>query len=306
MIVKKADRVSWLAVAMVLMAQSHIYAQQGPQFTQFMFNNLAINPAYAGAEEALSLTAISRSQWTGVDKAPTTQGFSAHSLFLKRVGLGLTVIDDRIGVHQNLSAMVSYAYHLPVGRRSYLSMGLQGGVARLKSDYPSLGGTGNDPKLANRINVTKPDIGAGVYFRSPVLDLGVSLMGLLSRSVYFNDTQSANLRNGDLLMYARYRINVSHTLVFEPATLVKVYYGLPVSYEVNGSLIYKSVLTTGVSYRRNDSIDLIIKLQLTRTLQFGYAYDYPVGNTALMNSVSHELMLHYLMRKAHKNVASPR
>ena len=101
-------------------------SQQKVQFTQYMFNGLVINPAYAGADEALSMTFIQRSQWAGVDNAPETQTLSAHTLFGKRkIGLGLTLINDKIGVHKTLNALTTYAYHLQVAEKSFLSMGLQ-------------------------------------------------------------------------------------------------------------------------------------------------------------------------------------
>jgi type IX secretion system PorP/SprF family membrane protein len=128
-------------------------AQQKMQFTQYMFNGLVINPAYAGADEALSLTFIHRSQWAGVENAPQTQTLSAHTLFKrKHFGLGLTIVNDKIGVHKNLSILSNYAYHLRTGKKSALSFGLQAGMNNQKSDYTSLLTAGNnDPKLYNPV-----------------------------------------------------------------------------------------------------------------------------------------------------------
>jgi type IX secretion system PorP/SprF family membrane protein len=293
--------------AMLLaMASVTVYGQQGPQFTQFMFNNLAINPAFAGADEALSMTAVSRTQWSGIEGAPVTTSFSAHDLVLDRVGLGLTVVDDRIGVHSITSVMGSYAYHLRAGRSSYISMGVQGGVTRFVSDYPSIAGNSNDPKLAHFITQTRPDIGAGIYFRSPRLDAGLSALGLLTRRMATSDKESTTLQNADFLGYLRYRMKLSETLIFEPATLIKYFPGLLPSIDVNGSFIYRQVLTAGVSYRSNESVDFLFKLQLTSRLQLGYSYDHPLKSKTSLNRASHEVMVNYVLRKVQNNVASPR
>jgi type IX secretion system PorP/SprF family membrane protein len=282
-------------------------AQQRPQFTQFMYNNLVINPAYAGAEEVLSLTLVNRNQWSGVEKAPTTQSFSAHTLLKKKkVGLGLTLISDRIGVHNNTSVLTNYAYHIRVGRQSTLSMGLQVGITNLKSDYASLSGNSNDPNLSNSINETMLGFGTGIYFRSPKVHLGLSAPELVSKSVQLNDTLSVSIRTMNLFGYARYHFTLSKFIAMEPGLMIKYFPDVPISYDVNLNFIYKNVLTTGFSYRSKESVDFILKLQLTSQLQFGYAYDYPVNFAANLSSASHELMLNYQFRNIHKHVTSPR
>jgi type IX secretion system PorP/SprF family membrane protein len=270
-----------------------------------MFNNLVINPAYAGADEHPSVTIVARNQWSGIDNAPSTQTLGAHTLIAKRVGLGLTVVNDKIGIHRNTTATANYAYHLHAGRRGFISMGLRAGVVNFRSDYPSLAGNSNDPLLLKYVNDTKISLGAGVYFRSPKLDIGVSFPGLLSQKLQVNDTILVRFRNADMLGYVRFRFRLSQTLTMEPSVLIKYYPLLPLSFDTNWMLIYKEVISAGVSYRNKESIDVILKLQLTPKFEAGYAYDYPVGRTFLRGA-SHELMLHYVFRKNIKNIASPR
>ena len=283
-----------------------VSAQQQPQYSQFMFNNLVINPAYAGADEALSLTMISRNQWTGVEGAPTTQSFAAHTLIpSKKIGLGLTVIHDKIGVHSNLSAQTNYAYHIRLKRNTTLSFGLQVGITSLQSDYSSLANGSNDPKLGS-IDETVIDFGSGIFFRSPSLDLGVSAPQLLNTDVGVNDTLSAPMQRMNIHGYGRYRIHLGDKFQLEPSALIKYFPETPLSFDVNVNLVYKQVLTTGVSYRKNESLDLLLKFQLTHQLQVGYAYDYPLNTAALLTNASHELMIHYVFRTLRKNIASPR
>jgi type IX secretion system PorP/SprF family membrane protein len=296
-----------LVIIILGAATFHSKAQQGPQFTQFMYNNLVINPAYAGAEEAFSLTMVSRNQWSGIENAPSTQSFSAHTLVKKKhVGLGLTIIRDQLGVHKNTTALTNYAYHIKINEGSFLSMGLQVGIANLKSDYASLQGPNLDPKLANSINETTIGLGAGIYYRSPKLQIGLSAPELLSPTAHMNDTVSITFRKNTAFGYARYRFTLSETLDMEPGSFVKYFPNLPVSVDLNLNFIYKKVLTTGVSYRNNESVDLILKFQLTPQFQFGYAYDYPLSSATSLGSASHELLIHYVFRNIQKNVATPR
>ena len=296
-----------ITVMLLGIAVGATLAQQLPQFTQFMYNNLVINPAYAGADEALSLTLLHRSQWTGVDNAPSTQSFSAHSLIKKKqIGLGLTIVRDEIGVHKNTNILTNYAYHINVAEGTVLSMGLQVGLTNLKSDYASLASAPLDPKLVNSINETMIDFGAGLYLRSPRFNLSLSSPGLLSRTVSVSDSVSVNFKRANFMGYGRYRFTLSDQFDMEPGIMIKYFTNLPFSYDVNLNFIYRKVLTTGVSYRRNESVDLILKFQLTRQLQFGYAYDYPINYAARLSSASHELMLNYLFRDFKKRAASPR
>ena len=291
----------------LLLVTTGTKAQQLPQFTQFMYNNLVINPAYAGADGALSLTLLHRSQWTGVDQAPSTQSFSAHSLIRKKqIGLGLTVIRDEIGVHKNTNILTNYAYHLNVAEKTFLSFGLQVGLTNLKSDYASLASAPVDPKLVNSINETMIDFGAGLYLRSPRFNLSLSSPGLLSRTVTVNDSVSVNFKKANFMGFARYRFALSDDFDMEPGIMIKYFTTLPFSYDLNLNFIYRKVLTAGVSYRKEESIDLILRFQITSQLQFGYAYDYPVNYAARLSSASHELMLNYIFRDFKKSAASPR
>lgn len=289
-----------------LVGVTDAFAQQGPQYTQFMFNNLAINPAYAGADEHASITLIARDQWSKIDNAPSTQSLAAHTLVAKRVGLGLVVVHDKIGIHKNTNATASYAYHLRAGKKAFISMGLQAGVTNFRSDYPSLQGSTYDPLLANYYKETKLNLGAGIYFRSQKLDLGISSPGLLTHNQQLNDTLNVSFRTANLLGYVRYRLPLGASFTLQPSLLIKYFPGLPATFDTNWMIVYKQVLSAGVSYRNKESLDLVLKLQLTVRLEAGYSFDYPIGNGSVLNSPSHELMLHYAFKKNTKNIASPR
>ncbi|MBX2962233.1 MAG: type IX secretion system membrane protein PorP/SprF [Cyclobacteriaceae bacterium] len=284
-------------------------AQQNPHFTQYMFSGLTINPAYAGVDEALSGMFIDRHQWRGIDGAPSTQTLSLHALNRKqKVGLGLLVVNDKIGIHNNLTANASYAYHLQVASKSFLSFGLQAGIQHVRSDYGSLqNGTNVDPKLANvAINEMFFDFGAGVYFRSKRFHMGISAPEILPKTVDVNEAESIQLKNLNLFTFMKYSIPLSPKWEFQPAVLLKHMSDLPLSADVTTTFLYKDILLAGVSYRFDASMGYLIKIRVTPQLQVGYAYEYPVGVLSQLNNGSHELMVQLLFRKEHSGIKSPR
>jgi type IX secretion system PorP/SprF family membrane protein len=290
-------------------ANPDTYGQQKVQFTQYMFNTLVINPAYAGADEALSLTFINRDQWAGIENAPTTQSLSAHTLFRKQhSGVGLTLVHDKIGVHKNLNLMATYAFHIKTGPSSSLSLGLQAGLNNARSDYATLtGGAPNDPKLSNPLlSRTSLDFGTGIYFRSTRFHAGLSAPELLPGKVDLNDSTSIELSKSNWFYFSKYRVSFSDKIDAEPSILLKYLPGVPLSVDLNMNLIYRKVLTTGLSFRFRESIDFLLKAQITHQLQLGYSYDHSIGNVARISNGSHELMVHYLFRYLKTNVTSPR
>jgi type IX secretion system PorP/SprF family membrane protein len=299
-----------IAFSGILLAVSfQASAQQRSHYTQYMYSGLVINPAYAGADEALSATFIDRHQWIGVDGAPVTQTFTLHGLNQKkRVGLGLILSNDKIGIHQNFTAQLSYAYHLQIAEKSYLSFGLQAGVVHVNSNYGSLIPSGStDPKLNNAlVNQLFFDMGAGIYLRSPKFHAGISSPELLPKSSSINDTTSFNLKSVNLFGFLKYRIPISHTWDIEPAVLIKYFSDVPLSMDATMTFIYKEVLTAGVSYRMNESFAYLVKLRVTPQLQVGYAYDNPLQSTSKLSNGSHELMIQYLFRFERSGIKSPR
>jgi type IX secretion system PorP/SprF family membrane protein len=302
-------RLSPALTLLFLLASWGADGQQRGQHTQYMFNGLLINPAYAGADGPLNLTFIQRSQWAGVRGAPSTQTLLAHSLFKeKQMGLGLVITNDRIGVHKELNAQATYAYHLSFGRDRYLSMGVQAGVTNRKSDYLSLAGDSNaDPNLFNPfISHTALNFGAGIYFRSGNLHLGLSAPQIMPQKLELNDSLALDLGKTNYLIFAKYRLPLTQAIDLEPGALVKYLPGLPLSFDLNVNVVFHRVLSSGISYRKGESIDLILKGQVTPQLQFGYAYDHPIGVIKTLSNGSHEIMVSYLFKFVRSGINSPR
>lgn len=285
-------------------------AQQKEQFTQYMFNGLILNPALAGSDEALSITFLNRRQWTGIDGAPVTQTLSAHTMLGNmRTGLGLYLVNDKIGVHKNQSFQGSYSYRLHVSESAYLSMGLQAGLNVHRSDYASLGGTTsmNDPKLANgTLSSTAFNMGAGLFYRSKRFEAGLSVPELVPEKISFSDTARATWQQAQYFLFAKYSIPLNDILDLEPSVLIKYMRGVPVSYDLNACVLIKEALMFGLSYRRQESIDFLLKARVTPQLQLGYAYDYGTGEVARAGNGAHELLINYIFKFSKDNVVSPR
>lgn len=288
---------------------SSIYAQQKPQFTQYMFNSLVLNPAYAGAENALSATLFNRNQWTNVEGAPQTQTLSVHTrINEKRVGLGITATNDKIGVHKNLYAAGNFAYHLPVSEKSTLSFGMLAGIKNSKSDYNSVNaGNRTDPKIAGAYqSQTFVDAGAGIFFHSPDFQLSLSSPHLLKHDMIISDTLTTSPETAQYLLFSRYTFTLSTFIQIQPGFLIKYLRGIPVSYDLNANVIFGKAITTGLSYRKTESVAFLLRAQLTPQLQFGYGFDYPVSYNATLSNGSHEFMVNYVFHFMKSNITSPR
>jgi len=300
-----------LALILANLCIQNTYAQQRPHFTQYISNELIINPAYAGAEEALSTTFVHRSQWSDLEGAPSTQTFTAHSLFKsKKIGLGLAVINDEIGVHSILNAAASYAYHIQLDEETYFSMGLQFGIEQKKSDYNSLLNqvqVANDPTLSGAdLSSTSFEFGTGVYLKSRRLVMGISVPNMLPERSVIDDSLNLSLSNNNFYFLSRYEIPANNNISFKPGFLIIYHPGLPVTYDLNLAAIFNDVLLVGMSYRSMKSINAIIQAKITPQLKIGYSFDYALSGGTGIQSNSHEFMIHYLFRFSSNRITNPR
>jgi type IX secretion system PorP/SprF family membrane protein len=285
-----------------------LHAQQKVQFTQYMFNELILNPAFAGNDGALSVTMMDRSQWVSVEGAPVTQTFSGHTFFSnKKLGAGLSFINDKIGVHRTQNIQGDLAYRLSFSNANFVSFGLRTGLRIRKSDYASISGNTLDPMLANPdFTYTSFIMGAGLYYKSPKFQLGISVPDLIPEKISVSDTLAIRWSEAQYFIFARYQWTLNSSIDIAPAVLIKYFNGLPISYDINANVIIKKVLTTGVSYRKKESLSFLLKAKITPQLQIGYAYDFGIGKLSGGSGGSHEAMLNYIFRYTKKNIVSPR
>jgi len=262
-------------------------AQHNTVYSQYLFNALLINPAYAGSQDALNLTALYRNQWLGIDGNPRTITFSAHSPFAnEKNNLGITFINDQFGISSHNKLNLVYAYRMKLKRGS-LSLGLQGGVDFLKQDFNAVITTQRgDPLFTGSERKIIPEAGAGIYYHAPAFFIGVSAPELLSGThlkTYF-----------PVMVYTGAVIKVSEKFVIKPALLLKHISNSPPEADALATFYLGDYLGLGLGYRINDAALAFIDLRVNDQFRIGYAYDYTVSKLKNYSSGSHEIMLRYL------------
>jgi type IX secretion system PorP/SprF family membrane protein len=290
-----------------------INAQQYPVYSQYIFNGLVINPAFAGSHVQVSATAMYRNQWVNFDGAPQTLSFSMHTALAKqKVGVGLMITDDKIGSYSNQNIYASYAFIIksPLGK---LALGVQAGANLLSADFSSLNlDDPNDQSFSNINNKVKPNFGVGAYFHNDKFFAGFSVPFLLNSG--FNITDAENALND--IQSARYYylrggvtlpLNRMKTVQFVPSILVRAQEGSPLSIDLNAGFVFYELLSLGASYRNIDGIVTYIDLKLSEQFNFGYSYDWTTSAINQFSNGTHEFMLNYRfrIRKIHGNVECP-
>lgn len=288
-------------------------AQQDYQWTQFQFNKLAINPAYSAGEQVLSMTAAYRNQWTGLEGAPQTGSFSLHGPVANdRIGLGLQVYHDRLGVSAQTGVYATYSYQLPLGS-SVLSLGFQAGIINWQSDLTDLNPleTG-DQVFASNQSVLRPSFGAGVYWHKPKKAfVGFSLPRLLEHDlseIGIGEDFPTLYRHSYLMGGYIWKLNREFSL--RPVALLK-YAGpasinAPLDYEVGLSALIAERIWMGVSWRSNESAGIQTQWLVNTQLSMAYAYDFGLNDLASYHGGSHEIILRYDFRFKKDGVVNPR
>ncbi len=294
-----------LLLLLTIVFSLSLQAQQQAMFTQYMFNGLAINPAYAGSHESISATALARIQWVGIDGAPRTQTFSVHSPIPgKNIGLGAFFAHDELGVTEQNTLYLSYAYRMQMSKGT-LAFGIQGGLRTSSINYGDLGV--NDPNLQSNISESSPNFGAGLFYSTDRFYLGASIPVLMNNELGAGDNsdiQSKQIRH--FFATAGYVFDLSPVLKLKPSGLIKSVSGAPIEMDINANLIINDLVWFGLSYRSFDSISFLFDLQVNPQLRFGYAYDYTTTNLGQANSGSHEFMINYRFVFAKNKIVTPR
>ena len=302
-----------LTCVVLVIGFSNVRAQQNPVYSQYLFNGLALNPAYAGSHVQMSLTTQYRNQWVNFDGAPRTFSVSGHTSLLKeRMGLGAMITNDQIGSYRNQSIFGSYAYILktPAGK---LSLGLQAGFNMVSADFSDLNlFSQGDASFGGLDNKFRPNFGAGAYFHNKHFFAGFSVPFLLNNSLSTDGIESALGEIREARYYYLYGgfllpLNRTRQVVFNPAVLLRAQEGSPLSLDVNAALIFYEVFSIGASYRNIDAVITYLDLKLSDQLHFGYSYDWTTSDIAQFSNGTHEFTLNYRfrIRQIHGNAECP-
>lgn len=311
---------TFLVLSLVVLSTTsfEVLAQQDAQFTQYMYNTLSINPAYAGSRGGLSIIGLHRSQWVGLEGTPETQTFSIHSPVgeSERVGLGLNVQNDNIFITNETFVNGNFSYSIPVGVGRKLSFGLRAGVHLLDVNYSEASAFNiTDPLLsANIDNRFSPQVGVGLWYSTSNFYAGFSAPNLLETE-HFDGSQNTNDANATFL--ARERINyfltagyvfdITQDFKFKPAGLVKWVDGAPLQVDVTANALLYDTLTLGVAYRWSAAFSALVGVNLSDSLMLGLAYDRETTDLQPFNDGSFEIFLRYeVLKRNKKGLVSPR
>jgi type IX secretion system PorP/SprF family membrane protein len=295
-------------------------AQQEAQFTQFMYNQLYFNPAYAGARGMPSFTIIYRNQWIGFNGAPTSGLLSFNApLFGDRVGFGLTILRESQGIFDTWDASMAYSYNIKISDESSLRLGLQGKMTYFGIDFSDPSVIIRDPtdqsiRVDESINKYTGNFGAGIHLKIKQMFFGIGAPAFFPSEVGINGNQLVTRiaqQSTHYYFIAGTLLPLSKTIQLKPVLLTKYVQGAPISIDLNASLVFNYVFTAGVSYRftegnsKHDSFDILALYQIN-SLAIGAAYDIPISAIKNYTSGSLEILLRYDFIKETSDMANPR
>ncbi|WP_271785002.1 type IX secretion system membrane protein PorP/SprF [Aquimarina algiphila] len=309
-----------IATALLSIVFYTSYAQQDAQYTQYMYNTISVNPAYAGSRGVLSIMGLHRSQWVGLDGAPRTQTLTLNTPLgdTERIGLGLSIVNDEIGPTDETYFDIDFSYTIPTSETGKLSFGVKAGGHLLNVDLQRLSQfNGNDALFENNIdNKFSPQVGAGVYYHTNKFYFGLSAPNLLETDHF--DENSTSSSSDAVSFLAEERINyylitgyvfdISDRVKFKPAALSKLVFGAPLQVDVSANFLLYERLTLGVAYRWSAAVTGQIGFQISDALMIGFAYDREtteLGQTQF-NDGSYEVMLRFELFKKYNRMLTPR
>ncbi len=299
---------------MLMMLSNSLYSQQNALFSQYMFNTLAINPAYAGSRNVVAATALYRNQWVGIEGAPKTGTFTIDAPFAnEHIGLGAQIVSDKIGITRTTSGILSAAYRIPMNDGS-LSFGMEGSVANYHAGFSEVnldpGGPVGDPGFIQDVNKTLFNFGSGIYYHTSRMYAGLSVKDFVSNRLNLNDLatddQVTARQSAHGYLAVGYVIPLSFDFNLKTSVLVKGVRGAPVQGDFNATLWIKDIIAVGAEYRTSADISALMELRVTPQVRIGYAYDKSTTSLRSYNSGSHEFMLRYEFSFDRDRMLSPR
>ena len=291
-----------------------IQAQQEAAYTHYMYNTLAVNPAYAGSRNALTLTALGRFQWVGFEGAPMTQTFTAHAPISKEnIGLGISFVNDKIGPTNNAGVSADFAYRMKVSKKARLSFGIKAGINNFSAGLSNLTlNQQNDASFADGgRSKMLPNVGAGIYFQSEKFYLGASTPKLLENklnTINSSTITSIGTETRHLYFISGVIIQLNPLVQFKPTISARVTTGAPAQGDITANFIFNRKVSLGAMYRTGDALGALLGININEQMMFGYSFDWSAYNrTGKFNAGSHEIMLRYdFIFKEEKRIVSPR
>lgn len=297
-----------LTISLVLLSISSVQAQQDPLYSQYFWNKLIVNPAYAGSNGLMNATVIAREQWLGVEGRPSTQSFTFQSpLKNDAISLGMDVTHDKLGPSESTALNANVAYRFKVTETSKLAFGVKAGLDLWKADLAGIG-DGTDPLFMSDLTTTPlPNFGAGVWWQGQKHFVGLSTPRLLHQEL---DNSANNTIHGDIrrhyYLMGGYVVDINPVLKFKPTALFRLEEKGVNSFDISANLLFMDKIWVGAAFRDSESMGINASYNVQDFFRVGYAYDFQTGGLSGYNSGSHEIMLSYDFNFSKQNLLSPR
>ena len=286
------------------------FAQQDPHYTQYMYNMSVMNPAYAGSKENLSLGLLYRKQWVEIEDAPTTATFFGHAPVGKNVGMGLSVISDKIGPVEENNIYADFSYTLNLGGEHKLAFGLKTGLTLHKvslfDDVNSTLPDAGDPAFSENTSNSYFNIGSGLFYYTNKYYLGFSVPNMIkSKHLDFNGREFGS-EVSHYFVTGGYVFDISQNVKFKPFFMMKSAFEAPTSWDLSANFLFNEKFEIGGTYRLEDSFGAMVNYAITPNIKLGYAYDHIVSDLNVTTPSSHEIILLFDLNFPKKVSSSPR
>nr|WP_245902918.1 type IX secretion system membrane protein PorP/SprF [Flavobacterium aquaticum] len=309
MIMKISIKNIIICSVLLILCNQKMSAQQDSQYTNYMYNTINVNPAYAGSRGVMSIFGLHRTQWVGLDGAPVTNTLSVNTpINNSNFGLGVSFVNDRIGPSDENAISVDLSYTIQTSETYKLSFGIKGTANLLNVDYTKLDRYDlTDPQFQNNIdNEFSPNIGAGIYFHSDKLYAGLSVPNFLETE-HFDDNISVSAKERmHYYFIGGYVFDLSPSVKFKPAFLSKMTLGAPLQTDLTANFMFNEKFVIGAAWRWDAALSGLVGFQVSEGWFIGYGYDAETTKLANYNSGSHEIFLRYEFKGKSEKVVSPR
>lgn len=295
-------------IFLALVIINSIQAQQEPQYSQYMYNTISVNPAYAGTRNVLNVLALHRQQWNGFDGAPITSTFSINTPIPEtNLGIGISAISDRIGPTEQTTVSGDISYTVRLSEKTNLSFGAKGSASFFSFDqYKVTPFQANDPKWKSLSSKLAPNFGVGVYLHTDKYYLGLSVPNLMESNFYNDNEIAINSQRMNYYFIGGYVFDVSNWIKFKPAVVSKIVAGAPLQLDISGNALFINKFVLGAAYRWDAALSALAGFQINDALFVGYSYDFDTTNLSRYNNGSHEVFIRYEFIYKKNKLVSPR
>lgn len=304
-----------ITIVVLLFTAFHGKAQYDAMFTQYMFNEMFINPAYAGSKDAMAVNLLHRQQWVNFPGRPVTTTFSLHGpLMNNKMGVGISVLNERIGKLNRNLVYASYAYRVKTDKKGTLALGLNAGIHNQVNKLSELKATdiGDIQVSQNTPSMIAPNFGFGLYYNTQKFYAGVSIPRLIDdgymfdNSGAFDQTIKFNVQKFHYYLTVGRVFEISEDIKIKPQLMVKMVQNAPLQYDVNANVLIKNMIWAGVGYRSGSNMAAIVGVQVNPQFIVSYSYDYGLNEIQKYSQGSHEIALGYVFSYKQKTVVTPR